>query len=282
MSRFAKKMHVSPVRRFMLNLYGDPTADPSVGGGAEIEATQLLAFLERVNEGRSARITITHVLVKIIADSLREYPELNVKVVGRRIYQLKHVDIRLAVNLFPSGKDSPEVFMFMVKDADRKSLSEIAQDCAEAADWSRRTGSQKTLSGKLLPLTKYIPDPIFNLAAQVGIRIATSGRLVAHGIARDPMGSTAVTNVGPFGLPEGVGAVQPVGLLPPFGYASLVVGMPIQEKPLAVDGKVEVRPMLPLGIAVDHRAIDGFKVFRYMRYWTKALRNPDDYFEGKL
>ena len=282
MSRFAEKMQVSPVRRFMLNAFSNLTGDPSVGGGCEIDATELTKFIEGVNEKSSTRITITHVMVKIIADSLRKYPELNVKVVGRRLYQLKHVDVRLAVNLFPKEGASLEVLMFMVRDADQKSLSEIAQDCADAADWSRRTGAKKTISGRLLGLTKHVPDSLFGAMTRVGLRVVNSGRLAALGIARDPMGSTAVTNVGPFGMPDGVASVQATGLLPPFGYASLVVAMPIHEKPMAVDGEVVVRPVLPFGVAVDHRAIDGFKVFRYMRYWVEALQNPDEYFKNRL
>ena len=49
MSRFAEKMHVSPVRRFMLNAFSNLTGDPSVGGGCEVDATELIKFVERVS-----------------------------------------------------------------------------------------------------------------------------------------------------------------------------------------------------------------------------------------
>lgn len=282
MSRYAEKAKVSSVRRLMLNNFSKLTGDPSVGGGCSIDATNLLGFIERVNKRSNVKITITHVLVKMVADALREYPELNVKVVGRRIYRLKHVDVRVAINLFPTEEDSPEVLLAMIRDADRKQLGEIAEECVTVADWSRRTGLRKTISGKLLRLTKYLPDPIFNTFTRLGLRIATSGRLPVYGLARDPMGSVALTNVGPFGLPKGVGGVQATGLLPPFGYASLVVALPIEERAIVVDGELKIKPVIPIGAAVDHRAIDGYKVFRYMNFWSNVIQNPDEYFEGKV
>jgi pyruvate/2-oxoglutarate dehydrogenase complex dihydrolipoamide acyltransferase (E2) component len=244
---------------------------------AELDATELLAFLERVNRASPVKLTPTHVLVKIIADSLRAYPELNVKIIGRQLYRLRHVDVRVAVNLFPEGDDAPEVFLVMVPDADQKSLTEIAQICGERARWSRHTGQGGNVTGALLRLTRHVPDFVFGLAVRVGLWAATSGQLARLGIARDPMGSICLTNVGSFGLPPGTVVQAGMGLLPRFGYASLVLTLPIQQRPVVVDGEVKVRPMLPLALAVDHRAIDGFKVFRYFRRWAEALRDPEQH-----
>ncbi len=58
--------------------------------------------------------------------------------------------------------------------------------------------------------------------------------------------------------------------------------MPITDKPMVIDGKLEVRPVLPLGVAVDHRAIDGYKMFRYVRHWAAVLRNPEAHLDTGL
>ncbi|MBI4705604.1 MAG: 2-oxo acid dehydrogenase subunit E2 [Deltaproteobacteria bacterium] len=282
MSRYADRVAGSAMRRLLLNLYEAPSGDPTVGGMAELDATELLAFLERANRRSAVKLTPTHVFVKILADSLRRYPELNVKVIGRRIYRLRNVDIRVAVNLFPQGDDSPEVSLVLVPDADQKSLTEIAHLCGERAQWSRQMGGGGNLAGALLRLARYVPDIIFDPAVRLGLRVATSGQLARWGIARDPMGSACLTNVGSFGLPPGAIVSGAMGLLPRFGYASLVMTTAIQQRAVVVDGEVKVRPMLPVALAVDHRALDGFRVFRYFRYWADMIAQPEQHLGGCL
>ena len=128
----------------MLNLYKPLSRDPSLGGMCRIDAEALLDFLERVNETSTVKVTISHVILKMIGDSFRAYPELNVKVVGRRLYQLENVDIRISVNLFPEGRDSPEVALAMVHDVDQKGLIDIARELSSTAGDFRRIGKKKT------------------------------------------------------------------------------------------------------------------------------------------
>ncbi len=261
----------------MLSLFNPLSRDPSLGGLVDIDASEILAFLERINEDCPVKITITHVMLKIIGDSFRRFPELNVKIVGRRLYQLEHVDVRVAVNLFPDEQGAPEVALAMIRDVDRKSITELARELAPRAEDWRRTGARKNIRGSLLRLTNYVPDFLYAAAMEAGREMLTNGRIAVLGIARDPMGSTGLTNVGSFGFPEGAHNMIASGLLPPFGYASLFMVLPVVKKPLVVDGEVCVRPVLPLGAGLDHRAIDGYKAFRYFRYWTEVLTHPDEH-----
>ncbi len=182
----------------------------------------------------------------------------------------------------PLAERTPETAMLMIRDADEKGLCTIARECARDAAELRETSAGGNLAGRIGRLVKYVPDPLFNAATRIGRRVIAGGLLPVLGLARDPMGSTAITNVGGFGMPEGVHGAYANGLLPRFGYASLVVVLPIVEKAVVVDGEVVVRPILPMGFAVDHRALDGFKVFRYMSYWAEALRDPEGYFATRM
>ncbi len=277
MSRFATPLRSSAMRRAMLNFYGPLSRDPSLGGLCDIDARALLAFLERINESSPVKVTVTYVLLKTIGDAFRKYPDLNVKIVGKKLYELRHIDIRVAINLFPEEDESPEAFMALVKDVDRKGLIEIARELSGTAKTARRVGAKKNLAGAALRLTRYVPDIVYNLSMQAARATIMSGRLAALGIVRDPMGSTALTNVGSFGLPEGVSNVMITGLMPPFGYASVFLALPIKEKPVVVDGELIVRPVLPFGGGADHRAIDGYKIFRYFYYFADVLACPDDH-----
>lgn len=51
-------------------------------------------------------------------------------------------------------------------------------------------------------------------------------------------------------------------------------GSPI-DKPVVVDGRIEVRTMLPCGLSFDHRAMDGDPVARFNRKISDLLSNPE-------
>jgi len=47
------------------------------------------------------------------------------------------------------------------------------------------------------------------------------------------------------------------------------------QKPLVIDGKVEVRTVLPCGLTFDHRAMDGEPLARFIRKVSDLLANPE-------
>jgi pyruvate dehydrogenase E2 component (dihydrolipoamide acetyltransferase) len=50
----------------------------------------------------------------------------------------------------------------------------------------------------------------------------------------------------------------------------------VQERPWAVDGRVEVRPVLALTLAGDHRVSDGRRGGRFLRRVERALQAPEE------
>ena len=55
--------------------------------------------------------------------------------------------------------------------------------------------------------------------------------------------------------------------------AILLVGR-IYEKPVAVNGNVEIRKVLPLSVTFDHRIIDGAEAARFMMDLKSFLEDP--------
>lgn len=51
-------------------------------------------------------------------------------------------------------------------------------------------------------------------------------------------------------------------------------GTPV-EKPVVVDGKIEIRTLLPCGVTFDHRAMDGEPLGRFVRKIRDLLSNPE-------
>ena len=50
----------------------------------------------------------------------------------------------------------------------------------------------------------------------------------------------------------------------------------IIERPVAVDGKVEIRPMMYVALSYDHRIIDGKESVGFLVAVKEALENPQE------
>ncbi|MDB4737053.1 2-oxo acid dehydrogenase subunit E2, partial [bacterium] len=48
----------------------------------------------------------------------------------------------------------------------------------------------------------------------------------------------------------------------------------IQQRPMAVNGKVEIRPMMYLAMSYDHRLVDGKEAVSFLIRIKDCLENP--------
>jgi 2-oxoglutarate dehydrogenase E2 component (dihydrolipoamide succinyltransferase) len=54
-----------------------------------------------------------------------------------------------------------------------------------------------------------------------------------------------------------------------------ILGMhKIQERPVAVNGKVEIRPMMYLALTYDHRVVDGKEAVTFLVLVKEGLEDP--------
>jgi len=77
-----------------------------------------------------------------------------------------------------------------------------------------------------------------------------------------------ISNLGMFGI----GTFLPI-IVPP---QACILGIgAIQEKCVAVDGKVEIRPVMMISLSADHRVVDGIATAQFLKKLTDILENPD-------
>lgn len=113
------------------------TAAPKVDYHVSVDATALLALKESLNASLTERITLTDLMVKIAARALKMRPELNISLSGGRVRRFAEPHIGVAVAL-QEGLVVP-----VIKDADRKTLSEVSREAREL--------SRKARAGALNP-----------------------------------------------------------------------------------------------------------------------------------
>ncbi|WP_280433917.1 dihydrolipoamide acetyltransferase family protein [Nocardia carnea] len=98
-----------------------------------IDVTELLEFRTRVNAtlAESGKVSINDLLVKAVAATLRANPAVNVSFAGEKLWRHRGVHLGVAVAT-PAGLMVP-----VIRDADRKSVSEIAAESRDKAGRAR-------------------------------------------------------------------------------------------------------------------------------------------------
>ncbi|MDQ7249430.1 2-oxoglutarate dehydrogenase complex dihydrolipoyllysine-residue succinyltransferase [Dongia sedimenti] len=106
--------------------------------------------------------------------------------------------------------------------------------------------------------------------AEIEAKIAELGRRAREGkLSIDELtgGTFTITNGGVFGSLMSTPILNP----PQSG----ILGMhKIQQRPMAVDGKVEIRPMMYLALSYDHRIIDGREAVTFLVRVKECLEDP--------
>ena len=124
-----------------------------------------------------------------------------------------------------------------------------------------------TPSGLVVPVVRYADRLTF---AQVEKRIAELGKMAREGrLALSDMqgGTFSISNGGVYGSLMS----SPI-LNPP---QSGILGMhKIQDRPVAVDGKIEIRPMMYLALSYDHRIVDGKGAVTFLVRVKEAIEDP--------
>ena len=124
-----------------------------------------------------------------------------------------------------------------------------------------------TRDGLMVPVVKNVRGKnIFQLAAELEA-LSEKARSRTIDLADLKGGTFTITNFGAMG-----------GI---FGFPIIhhpevaILGMgKIYEKPVVVDGKIEVRKVLPLSLSFDHRVVDGAEAVRFMNTVIQLLEDP--------
>lgn len=271
-----RRVSESGVRRFLLWFFDEPGNDPYVSLNFDVNVEPTLEFLDAFAHTHGERAGIQHVVTKAVARCLREVPPLNVKLFGRRIYQLDRVDIAMPVHLDATASGDDETGMTILREADKKSLLEIARETRGMARAERSGEINLTGSAFLRRGARHIPSSV--LYAGLDITRALLSLPITYRLLEEHIGvSSAVTNVGAvFDMPRGARFRAGSASIPSkAGHIASVFGVgPVEQAAVVEEGAVVVRKVLPIVMMVDHRAIDGVLMAKAAGAVASALANP--------
>ena len=236
--------------------------DGRLYGRLAVDATALIRHLDAVRAATGERVTVTHAVGKAVALAMLAVPEAHGRVLLGRVVPYPSCDIGFAVDI--AGADLAPV---KVRGTADKSLAEIAAEVAEGAR-RLRAGEDRDFA-LTSALARFVPwfltRPLLALAGLVNGGLGWR----AFGQPGFPLGSAFVSNVGPFGLDEGLLAPVPFARVPIY----VLVGR-VTDAPTVVDGAVAVRPQLVLTFTADHRIVDGAQAGRLVATVRQSLLEP--------
>ena len=249
--------------------------DPSVYGLVEIDVTNALKFLATEQSKTQSKLTVAHLVGKVIALVMHERPEINGLIRFSRIYQRKHVDLFYQVNIPGDPSDPVGKAMLsgeLVRKAEQLSVVQIAEELDRKANIIRSGGKGELTSS--LQTLKFVPWPLMRWALGISSILTYDLQLNLRwlGVPADPFGSVMITNVGSLGIDLAWAPLVPYTRVP----LLLTVGA-VQDRPWVVDGRVEVRPIMRIGVTFDHRFMDGIHASAMSRLFQQCFAEPEKY-----
>lgn len=122
-------------------------------------------------------------------------------------------------------------------------------------------------NGLLVPNVKNVElKPLLAVAEETEKLIgeARSNKLLPDDMS---LGTFTITNVGMYGIESFTPIInQPE--LAILGIAAIV------DTPVAINGKIEIKPMMNLSLTADHRVVDGAEASKFMKRIKEIIENP--------
>jgi len=252
-------------RKTAISTWSESTAG-SIYAKQGVDMTNGLNFITKYKERTGERLTVTHLVGKAVALTLKSTPSLNGRLLFGRYVPNPTIDVCFLVSTDNGKNLAPKT----IRETDKKSLSELA---AELNKESAKIRSNEDVEFKKnMDLVKILPTFLLNgIGHLIGFISGELGLGVpAIGLKPRNFGSCIITNVGVFGVEEAYAPFTPFAKVP----LLLLVGA-IKDTPVARDGQVVIRPMLNLMATLDHRFVDGFDGASVAKKVKDLLENPE-------
>jgi hypothetical protein len=233
-----------------------------------VKAEPILDYIRRAREALGTEVDITHCMLAAVSKAFLKAPTMNRFVVGKRLYQRKHIDITFSMK---RKRGDREAKLSAVKL--RFTGSEPFTDTCGRVNSKiqiERSG-QETYSDKELGVMTRLPRPLLSLAIRLARWADYHNLLPASFIDNDGFYTSAfIANLGSVNMNAAFHHLYEYGTCPLF----LMVGR-IEEKPWVVDGKVVPLKILHLRWSYDERIDDGLSSRFGIDGVREGLENPD-------
>jgi pyruvate dehydrogenase E2 component (dihydrolipoamide acetyltransferase) len=250
--------------------------DPSVYGSLEIEMDEALRYMEAFRAATGKRLTVTHLMAAAVGRVLAAMPDANAILRFNRIYLRKSVDVFFQVAMKDEETGQIDLSGLTVRNADTKSMLEIAEEFEAAAAKVRagKDAEKESTRRTFKRMPGWLAGPVLDLLSFFIYTLNLN--LSWLGIPKDPFGSAMVTNIGSLGLEEAYAPLVPYSKVP------LLVAMgALKRVPVVREGdRIEVATVMKLCATFDHRLLDGAHAAKMANKLKELFSDPWTSFGG--
>lgn len=253
-----------------------PYSDPYLIWGTYVDMEEIDPFLSGIRKKTGTIVSTAHVLVASVAASLKKHPEINRRVIGRRVYDYRNVNIVMPMLRTSTG----EVDSIFLRAVDELSLKEVAErfwnEARQRAVHQSRLKNDSTNSSwvRWTRLKRWLHLQWVHRMSSVGFFLANRFRLpVTWDWEKELHAAGAFVNyLGSPGAPPLTS--HKLASLAMNSYSIAVTLGGIEPRPAVVDGEVVVRKQASLFVRVDHRFVNGHQAGEFVQTLRTYLADP--------
>ncbi len=247
-------------------LYGcDTPADPTIVWGTEVDMQEHRQYLKVRNRTSKSLLSPAHVLLQATGRALGEFPQLNVRVVGKKIFAFRETNVRIVTY----NKVQNEVDIQLIRNADQIELERVARLLWK---YQHKTTRRDSLDHETFDRVKRLPSWILKRITRLYFWADSNFRLPKSRFDRVSASPVVVNYLGFAGAPS-MRAYKPSNYPDEGSNLSITMGR-IEDRPVARNGEVVVRPVAPLFVRADHRVADAYVLAQFLNKLTRLLADP--------
>ncbi len=292
--------HFGIQRKIVANMTSESWRSiPHVSYIYEADVTELFSYYREMNSEYNTKVTFNTLILKIITEGLKAAPEMNShinfnrRLVRGQINTFENINISMPT-ILPDGK----MMTINLRNFENRNLDEMTAyindvtrraentDLTEALFSVSLNDTLKALKrGHLLKTIyrlvgsktgKHRVKTLSGKAKKEYEAIPETERLTYRDLEQ---GTVTVSNIGSTWLGQ-KGAMSLLEIVPP-QVCAFGVGA-VQKKPaVTADNKIEIRQILPICIAFDHRALDFGEITPFMKRLEDIFENPEIIFSWR-
>jgi pyruvate/2-oxoglutarate dehydrogenase complex dihydrolipoamide acyltransferase (E2) component len=218
---------------------------------SEIDITEPRSLIKKHFEKTGEKLSLTAYIVKCLSSVIKNYPQFNSFIKGRKIILLDDITISVLIEREIAGESVPEPIG--IKQTQVKTYLQIHKEIREAKQ--QQTDKLGSLSGQMW--FRFIPGFLLRLFIQI------ADKNIRMGIK---YGKIAVTAVGMY-------SKEPFWFIPHGSATVLATVGSISKKVVEIDNTFESREHLCLTVSFDHNIVDGAPASRFMDQLIKTIKN---------
>lgn len=268
-----RKKNVSSFRKIAIGTWRT-AYDPSVYGTIEVRMDEALRYMAEFRAKTGQRLTVTHLIAKVIGEILKETPDANAILRLNSIYLRKRIGVFFQVVMTDEDSGKVDLSGLTLYDVEQKSLVEIVKEFEDKVDKVRKRKDpalEKTRKS-MLGLPQFLIAGVLRFIAFLTYTLNLD--MSWAGLPRDPFGSIMVTNIGSLGLDVAYVPLVPYSRVP----ILLALGA-VKEEPVVDKGEIVVGKVMRINATFDHRFIDGYHASVMSRLMRKWLEHPFEHFD---